>query len=141
MRAVMPLGRVLAGLLALAAAPPAAWADPFDWEEAAPRTILHTIPGGGRITLRLGTIAQGGRFDTALEMEQGAGGPGAWTELLREMTDTKPDLAISADRLFLRWSAIPVGAARPARVERCWRLAMDAGAVVARPCGTARKAP
>jgi len=127
--------------LALAVGPSAAWADPFDWEEAAPRTILHTIPGGGRITLRLGTIAQGGRFDTALEMEQGAGAPGARVELLREMTDTKPDLVLSADRLFLRWTAIPPGTARPARVERCWRLAMDAGAVVARACGMARKAP
>ena len=141
MRSIMPMGRALMALLVFAAAPSAAWADPFDWEEAAPRIVPHTVPGGGRVTLRLGTIAQGGRFDTALEMEQGAGAPGARVELLREMTDTKPSLEFSADRLFLRWTAIPLGAARPARVERCWRLAMDAGAVVARACGTARKAP
>jgi len=134
-------GLVLLCLLALAAGSPAARADPFDWEEATPRTVLHTMPGGGRVTVRLGTIAQGGRFDTALEVEQGIGTPGARLELLREMTDTKPSLDVSGDRVTLRWTASPVGAARPARVERCWRLAMDAGAVAARACGPARKAP
>ena len=118
-RAVLPL-------MLVAGATPAA-ADPFDWSEAA--------DGGGLWTSDLGRHEPGAL--RALVGRTSSGAHDRWVvavivddrrklDLVDEMADGRPQVALRDGRLVVTLRHLPAGAARPVESRRCF--AWDAGA-------------